>query len=509
MDGTENIAEKRRAELVTLAQFDDVLTEPSHSDLVGSRRRPRPESRVRSTAARDRDAFQRRALATADVIAAALALLLAKLVVSMEHPSYARWSTLPLILLSIPIIVVAGKTIGIYDRDELVIRKSTLDEAPVAFQLATLYALLVWLINGFVVPGSGTRSQLVLLWVGLFGALVVGRCAARAVSRRLTPPERCLVIGNSRIARRMQAKLEGRGTLHAKVVGHVPLSALEPNSAHGQLSADDLAALVDDLQIERIVLAPDQTDGDEVFEVVRLATALNIKISIVPRLLEVVGSSMEFDDIEGTTLLSVRRPRLGRSSRLVKRAMDVLGAVGVIVVFAPLMAVIATIIKLDSSGPVLFRQPRVGRDGRSFKILKFRTMVADAETRKNDLRHLNEATGLFKITDDPRITRSGRFLRRGSLDELPQLFNVLSGSMSLVGPRPLVPEEDLRIAGWQRRRLHLTPGMTGHWQILGSSRIPLEEMVKIDYLYVTNWSLWLDIKILLRTIPYILQRQGM
>jgi lipopolysaccharide/colanic/teichoic acid biosynthesis glycosyltransferase len=158
---------------------------------------------------------------------------------------------------------------------------------------------------------------------------------------------------------------------------------------------------------------------------------------------------------------------------------------------------------------VFFAQTRVGKNGRRFRMLKFRSMVADAETQKDRLRHLNEATGLFKIEHDPRITHVGRFLRRTCLDELPQLLNVWRGEMSLVGPRPLVVDEDVQVRGLDRHRLHLTPGMTGHWQILGSARTPMQEMVGIDYLYVANWSLWMDVKILLRTIPYVLASRGM
>ena len=142
-------------------------------------------------------------------------------------------------------------------------------------------------------------------------------------------------------------------------------------------------------------------------------------------------------------------------------------------------------------------------------MYKFRSMVPDAETRKGDLLHLNEASGHFKLANDPRITRVGRAIRRTSLDELPQLLNVLRGEMSLVGPRPLIADEDDKIEGLLRGRLHLTPGMTGPWQVLGSSRIPMIEMVKIDYLYVANWSLWADVKLLLRTVPHMLSRGGM
>jgi lipopolysaccharide/colanic/teichoic acid biosynthesis glycosyltransferase len=180
-----------------------------------------------------------------------------------------------------------------------------------------------------------------------------------------------------------------------------------------------------------------------------------------------------------------------------------------LIAVAPLMAAIALAITLDSRGPVLFRQTRVGRDGRHFRICKFRTMTTDAEQRKAELRAAAAGNGgLFKLEDDPRVTRVGKFLRKTSLDELPQLLNVLSGSMSLVGPRPLIVDEDEQIKGFDRRRLQLTPGMTGPWQILGSQRVPLPEMVKLDYLYVASWSLWQDVKIMLRTVPYMLARKG-
>jgi lipopolysaccharide/colanic/teichoic acid biosynthesis glycosyltransferase len=180
------------------------------------------------------------------------------------------------------------------------------------------------------------------------------------------------------------------------------------------------------------------------------------------------------------------------------------------VVLSPLLVLIAVMVKLDSRGPVFFRQTRVGRDGRPFEIWKFRSMISDADQQKAELHEHNEAgAGLFKIADDPRRTRIGRVIRRLSLDELPQLFNVLRGEMSLVGPRPLVCDEDEQILGWDRRRLQLTPGMTGHWQILGSSRVPMAEMVKLDYLYVAGWSLWSDIKILLRTVAHVFAQRGM
>jgi lipopolysaccharide/colanic/teichoic acid biosynthesis glycosyltransferase len=219
---------------------------------------------------------------------------------------------------------------------------------------------------------------------------------------------------------------------------------------------------------------------------------------------------VEFDQIDGVTLLGVRRYGLSRSSTMLKRSLDVAGSLAVLLLLGPLMVMIALAIRLDTRGPVFFRQRRMGRGNVAFEMLKFRTMVDGADAHKGALRAHNEAGGgLFKIQNDPRVTRVGRFLRRTSLDELPQLLNVLRGEMALVGPRPLVIDEDKLVEGWQRRRLQLTPGMTGLWQIFGSARIPLNEMVKIDYLYGANWSLWLDVKILLRTVPFVLGRRGL
>ena len=457
-----------------------------------------------------RDAIYRRTLVAADAIAAVAALLITRQVIGPGHPAIRA-------VVTVPLIVVMSKIVGIYDRQALLVRKSTLDEAPALFQLATLYALIVWLLNGFVITDSGERSELLVDWGTLFLLLLAAHMAARWLSRRLTRAERCLVIGNKASAERIRRKLAARPSLHANVVAFVPLEwigqsarGLEANSGGGDRpwKEADLEALVSKTEADRIIVAPQMIDADEVLELIRAATALRLRVSVIPRVLEVVGSSVEFDAVEGLPLLCMRSVHLSRSSQLMKRTLDLTVAIFVCVVLSPLLALIALAIKLDSSGAVLFRQLRVGRDGKPFEMLKFRTMVSGAHEQRDELQHLNQSDGLFKIADDPRITRVGAILRRTSLDELPQLWNVIRGDMSLVGPRPLVVEEDERIRGWERRRLQLTPGMTGHWQVLGSARIPLHEMVKIDYLYVTNWSLWNDVKILLRTIPYVAGRRG-
>ena len=192
-----------------------------------------------------------------------------------------------------------------------------------------------------------------------------------------------------------------------------------------------------------------------------------------------------------------------------KRAFDVAGSALALLLLSPLLLLIALMIKVDSPGPILFRQQRVGRKGEPFGMRKFRTMIVGADEHKLALLHMNDAAdGLFKINNDPRVTRFGRLLRSTSLDELPQLLHVLSGRMSLVGPRPLVPNEDKLIHGDYRRRLEMRPGITGAWQVAGASQIPIDQMVKLDAEYVESWTLLHDLRLLVGTIPHVLRRRG-
>jgi exopolysaccharide biosynthesis polyprenyl glycosylphosphotransferase len=447
-----------------------------------------------------RDAIFRRSLGFADVVAAAFAVLLCVSVFGHDHLR-------PLALLALPLVVLAGKAQGIYDRDELLINKTTIDQAPQLFQLATLYALLFFLLqDGFIAGHLGTM-QLLVLWGAMFILTLLARGAGRAFARLVTSAERCLFVGSERSCERLRGKLAGMGG-RAVIVGHMSLGDARDDVAAAAAAAT-LHQLVADLRVHRVVIEPSEPLPQATLDFVREAKATGARVSLLPRILEVVGSSIEVDDLQGLTLLGVRRFGLSRSSAFLKRSFDAVGAGLGLAASAPLLALIAVAVRLDSRGPAIYRQTRVGRDGRPFTMWKFRTMVEGADALKPTLYALNEAEGLFKIADDPRVTRVGRWLRRFSLDELPQLVNVLRGEMSLVGPRPLVSDDDARITGLDRRRLHLTPGMTGHWQILGSARVPLPEMVKLDYLYVAGWSLWSDAKILLRTVPYVLARRGM
>ena len=457
-------------------------------------------------ASMQRDALFRRMLLAADVVAIVGAFALT---VGLSSRSLQlTWAGIA----GVPILLLGAKVLGLYDRDEALLRKTTLDEAPKLFHVATLCALVAWLSGGLIVAGELDRHEALFLWLALGALLMLARTVARAIALWMAPTERCLFIGDGALANTIRSKLGGHGGIKAKMVAHVDLDMAAPWSTDAISSPrmGEIRDLACELDIHRAIVAPRAGDSGEMLNLVRTLKAVGVRVSVLPRLLEVVGSSVEFDDLHGVTVMGVRRFELTRSSAAVKRTFDLLGASLGLLVTSPLLLVIAVAIKRDSHGPVFFRQLRVGQHGERFHMLKFRTMVPDAEALKDSLRHRNEAKdGLFKIADDPRVTRVGGFLRKSALDELPQLFNILKGQMSLVGPRPLVIEEDQRVEGWHRRRLELMPGMTGHWQILGPSRVPLGEMVAIDYLYVANWSLWKDIKILLRTVPHVLGRRGL
>jgi len=476
--------------------------------LLGRRRALAPGiSEVRGPAAcMRRDAVFRRMLLVADVLAIVTAFVLT---IELSKRSLAlTWAGIA----AVPILIVCAKLTGLYDRDETLLRKTTLDEAPKLFQLATLCALVAWLTGGLLVHRILDRHEALFLWLALAALLILARAGARALALRVSPVERCLFIGDEVSAETIRSKLTARGGVNAKVVAHLDLDKVEPWStdSFSEPRLAEIRDLAQTLDVHRAIIAPRSVDAGEMLNLVRTLKAVGVRVSVLPRLLEVVGSSVEFDDLHGVTVMGVRRFDLTRSSSAFKRAFDLFGATVGLLAISPLLIVIAIAIKLDSRGPVFFRQLRVGRYGHRFHMLKFRTMVPEAEQMKESLRHRNEAKeGLFKIAEDPRVTRVGRWLRRSALDELPQLLNVFKGEMSLVGPRPLVIEEDQRVVGWHRRRLELMPGMTGPWQILGPSRVPLKEMVAIDYLYVANWSLWTDVKILVRTVPHVLGRRGL
>jgi exopolysaccharide biosynthesis polyprenyl glycosylphosphotransferase len=469
------------------------------ADLAELRRHQRTARHVAVDAAsqavrdvRRRERIYRRLLASADAIVALLAVLVA-------IDAAGGYGLRPLYLIVAPLIVLAAKAGGLYDKDELVIEHSTLNELPRLVNLAAMGALLFWIARHYLVIGAPGTRDLLTLWLLLILGLVAGRASARELARRISPVERCLLVGRHSVFGQLQAKFAEYPRV--SLVGVV--NAEEIASDHVRLRE-----IAERDRVHRIVIDTDAAGPAASLGIVRAANATGLQVSLLPSMLAAVGGSVVFDDVGGLVLMGV--PRFGRShsSQMLKRTFDLAGATLSLLLAAPLMALIAIAIKLDSHGPVLFRQTRVGRDGAPFRMLKFRSMIDGADALKESLREHNEADGLFKIDADPRITRVGRVLRCSGLDELPQLLNVLAGDMSLVGPRPLVLDEDSRVTGFDRHRLHLTPGITGRWQTLGAARIPLDEMVKIDYLYIANWSVWADVKIIVETVGYLARRRG-
>lgn len=434
-------------------------------------------------------------LALGDVAAASVALLVLLNVFGQRRVA-------ALALAGIALLLFLFNVSGLYDRDELRIVHSTLDEVPLLVQLTGLFALGLAILQSIVLAGSLSATRIAALWIASFGTIVCARIVTRRIAGRASPRERCLVIGESAQGARIRDKLAS-SQARAEVVASLPLTSEEVTAAEWVTIPKMMRRVVSELDVHRIIIAPTTTDTRDVVDLIRVAKSTGVKVSVLPRIFEVIGSAVEFDDVDGMTMLGIRRFGLSRSSRIFKRTFDFALGSAVLLILSPLFLAISLAILIDSKGSILFGQVRVGRDGKHFRILKFRSMVADAEGRKDELRSINEAGhGLFKIRNDPRATRVGRFLRATSLDELPQLLNVLRGEMSLVGPRPLVVDEDAQVVGLDRSRLHLTPGMTGPWQILGT-RVPMQEMVGIDYLYVASWSMWLDFKLLLRTVRHV------
>jgi exopolysaccharide biosynthesis polyprenyl glycosylphosphotransferase len=270
-----------------------------------------------------------------------------------------------------------------------------------------------------------------------------------------------------------------------------------------------LQARLEQVRADEIVLSEGGVDEETVLDLVETAHRTGVRVRIAPKTTELLLQRGEYVPGQGVPLFELRPPVLAGTDWALKKAFDLGVSVLVVAIGLPLWLLIALAIKLDSRGPVLYRDRRVGVGEQEFGMLKFRTMVQGAAEQQAVLEEHNEAGGaLFKIRDDPRVTRVGRVLRRLSLDELPQVLNVLAGEMSLVGPRPLPLRDYRQLEGWHRKRYHVLPGITGLWQISGRSNLTFDDLVRLDFYYIENWSIWLDISILVRTLPAVFARRG-
>jgi exopolysaccharide biosynthesis polyprenyl glycosylphosphotransferase len=456
----------------------------------------------------------RRALVAADLSGCILALAFVQLFVVQRPQPRDLWID-GLMIIGLVGWVVLARIYGLYDHDELRLARSTADDFPGLLLLTTLATWLGLLtVNAFDL--SHPRLHVAAtFWLASITFILGLRVVARSLlSRKLHHQEPTVILGAGRVGSRIAEKLALRPEYGLRFVGFIDDDPLQmPEADNLYLGGTNrLEHVVRAYQVERVIVAFSRLSGDAQVELFRRCIELGVKVDIVPRMYEVIGSRTYVHDLDGLPLVGLRPAQLSRSARMLKRSMDVAVAGLALICLSPLLLYCAWRIKASSPGPVFFRQERMGAGGRRFRIFKFRSMYVDADERKAEFDHLNKHTEdgprMFKIPDDPRVTPIGRMLRKYSIDELPQLINVLHGEMSLVGPRPLILEEDKHIVGHNRRRLNLTPGITGLWQVLGRSDIPFKEMITLDYLYVTNWSLWGDIKLLARTLPAVMRQRG-
>ena len=401
-------------------------------------------------------------------------------------------------------IVIAGLA-GSYHVDERRIENSVADDVGGLLPLTAAWAWIAFLIDSIASEGVLSIAPMLLLWVLMVPMILFTRAGVRHMAqKRPWYRQPAFLVGRPGDTDRVRAVFERHPEFGIDIVREVELddgSGLMP-----------VRRLIDDARetaVARVIFASSHEGLDERTGALRFLAEEDIKVDLVPGDSEVFRSDAELHFIEGLPLLTLPTRRRPRATVLGKRILDVgLASFGLLIT-APVLAYCAIGIKRDSPGPVFFRQRRAGRKGERFELLKFRTMVADADAMKDDLRHLNARTdGMFKLDNDPRITKFGARLRRTSLDELPQLINVLRGEMSLVGPRPLIEDEATLVEDHYMMRFEMKPGITGPWQVMGRSDIPFEKMLKLDYAYVVNWSFGEDMKLLVRTASAITHRRG-
>jgi exopolysaccharide biosynthesis polyprenyl glycosylphosphotransferase len=442
----------------------------------------------------------RRQLLSADIISGSITGAVAALAAGLAIEK------LPVVALAIGLgWPVLAYICGLYALDDLRSWASGVGDAP---RLAVTALLVSWPIFGLLTaldaanPVVGALSAAVVTGAGAG----IGRAAARvALHRAPGLRQRTLILGSGTVALQLVQRLQRHQELGLDPVGYIDDDVREL----GRLgiprlgTLDSLADLITFGRVDRVMIAFTRASHEDLLHAIRVCRDAGVTVDIVPRLFEFLEGARTIEQVGGMPLLSIRQPTFSPLSRFSKRTLDIVGAILAIIVLFPLLALIAIAIRIDSRGPVFFTQQRSGRGGRFFKLYKFRSMKVDSTVLVRD------DGAIVKAPDDDRITRVGRLIRRFSLDEAPQLLNVVRGDMSLVGPRPLVLAEHAALSeAWQSRRSDLRPGLTGPWQVSGRSHIPFQDMIKFDYQYVAGWSLARDIEILLATLPAVISGRG-
>jgi exopolysaccharide biosynthesis polyprenyl glycosylphosphotransferase len=430
--------------------------------------------------------------------------------------------SVPLLFLS-PFLIIALKISGMY---EVHTRVNILDKIPRIMGAVNAYIVLLLLCSFLLSVSVINKGFLVIFWILSILFLFIGRTTLQLLYSTFDVSDvimsKTLIIGSGKVGAEVARKLKRHPAFGLRPIGFIDDDPLYTEFEDPSLKdmkvlgkTNDLCRILRDFDVEKVIIAFSKSSSEELLDLASKCNKMGVDCSIVPRLFEIITNEITVKEIGGIPLIRIRKKKIEGVNRVLKWMEDYILSALVVLITWPLLLVTAIAIKIDSPGPVFFRQKRVGRDGTCFNCIKFRSMVENAEELQCHLQGLNESEGpLFKIREDPRITRVGKLIRKFSIDEIPQVFNVLSGDMSLVGPRPLVQSEvDLykecnEFKEWHKQRFNAKPGITGLWQVSGRCNIPYDEMIKYDLYYIERWSLWLDCKIMLRTFLAVFSGAG-
>jgi exopolysaccharide biosynthesis polyprenyl glycosylphosphotransferase len=430
----------------------------------------------------------------------------------IEDVNYVAFSVFaPLILLLVPVTLLLFAAGGLYRS-----RRGTewFDDIPSVLKNTALAVMSLYAGVALLRYPATSRLTFILAWLLAFGFVVVGRAFVQLVTselhRRGVGVERLLVVGGNNLGRIIMQNLAARAHLGYQVVGFVDDDRLGDFGRFRHLGGlDEVERLAVDEQIDQVIVALPAASHAAILRIVDHCRQGQVSFKIVPDLYEMSLSRVDVDTVSGIPLIGLKDVSIQGWNAVTKRVIDILVSGLALLVAAPLMGLIALAIRLESRGPVFYPNTRIGKGGQPFTMYKFRSMRQDADQQRVALLEKKDGDNrLFKDRKDPRRTRMGAIIRRWSLDELPQFWNVFVGDMSVVGPRPQIPPEVANYEDWHFKRLAVSPGLTGLWQVSGRSELTFDEMVIYDIYYIENWSLGLDFRILLRTIPAVLYGRG-
>lgn len=472
----------------------------------------------------------RRVLLAADIIGLVLAFALAEIVAGgpTTTDKVSPWFEFAGFLVTIPLWLVLARLLGLYERDEERADYTTVDDATGVFVLVTVGAWLLIVLAWVTRIANPYTPKLLAFWIAAVALVSLSRAVARSRVRRSDAyQQNTVIVGAGNVAQLLASKILRHPEYGINLLGFVDMLPKSRRDDIGDLAMlgdiKQLPRVVDELDVERVIVAFAGQDQGTLLEDLRPLRSKDVQIDVVPRFFDIVGPGAGFHVIEGFPLVGLPVARLPRSSLMLKRALDFTGSAVGLLLLLPLFALVAIRIKFDSPGPVFYRHERVGRGGRRVDVFKFRTMKLEfsrgerygGDAAEHAFAELmadptlqQEFEASYKLQDDPRVTRLGAFLRRTSIDELPQFINVLLGDLSLVGPRPITIEEIDRYGAAGRELLNVKPGITGYWQINGRSDLDYADRVRLDLAYVGDWSLGLDLTILGKTIRSVAMGGG-